>query len=308
MEPNATKKTSGGMLLRVAGTILTLILLVVLLSQQGWQEIGQAIQQIPIWKFFLALALMMVSRFAVAGRWHVLLCTADLHIQFLQSLRITFAGLFATNFLPTTIGGDVVRLAGAIQLRLDPAFSTASLIVDRLVGMAGMLMIVPFGLPSLFAANQSQALIHNTNSFHILGIAVWRERIWDFVRHLFKRFLDAVTVWRNRPVVLLQSLLFSWMHMLCFFGVQWIILNSLGENITFWVVAGLYSLVYFVIILPFSINGYGLQEISITFVFTSFGGVSIQSSLTLALLFRTIVMLASLPGAFFVPGLIQKKT
>lgn len=308
MEPNATKKNSGGMLLRVAGTILTLILLVVLLSQQGWQEIGQAIQQIPIWKFFLALALMMVSRFAVAGRWHVLLCTTDQHIQFLQSLRITFAGLFATNFLPTTIGGDVVRLAGAIQLRLDPAFSTASLIVDRLVGMAGMLMIVPFGLPSLFAANQSQALIHNTNSFHILGIAVWRERIWGFVRHLFKRFLDAVTVWRNRPVVILQSLLFSWMHMLCFFGVQWIILNSLGENITFWVVAGLYSLVYFVIILPFSINGYGLQEISITFVFTSFGGVSIQSSLTLALLFRTIVMLASLPGAFFVPDLIQKKT
>ncbi|HSQ27484.1 MAG TPA: lysylphosphatidylglycerol synthase transmembrane domain-containing protein [Anaerolineales bacterium] len=307
MEPNATKKTSSGMLLRIAGTTLTLILLVVLLSQQGWQEIGRAIQQIPIWKFFLALALMMVSRFAVAGRWHVLLCTANPQIKFLQSLRITFAGLFSTNFLPTTIGGDVIRLAGAIQLSLDPAFSTASLVVDRLVGMAGMLMVVPFGLPSFFAANQSQAFSSNTNSIHILGIAVWRERIWNFVNHLFKRFLDAISIWRNRPVVLLQSLLFSWLHMLCFFGVQWLLLNGLGESIDFWVVAGLYSLVYFVIILPFSINGYGLQEVSITFVFSSFGGVSIQNSLTLALLFRTIVMLASLPGAFFVPGLIRKK-
>ncbi len=72
-------------------------------------------------------------------------------IPFRQSLRITFAGLFASNFLPTTIGGDVVRLAGAIQYRLDAATSTASLVVDRLVGMAGMAMMVPFSLPSLLS-------------------------------------------------------------------------------------------------------------------------------------------------------------
>ncbi len=76
-------------------------------------------------------------------------------ISFRQSLRITFAGLFASNFLPTTIGGDVVRLAGAIQYELDAATSTASLVVDRLVGMAGMAMMVPFSLPSLMSYREA---------------------------------------------------------------------------------------------------------------------------------------------------------
>ena len=42
-----------------------------------------------------------------------------------------------------------------------------------------------------------------------------------------------------------------------------------------------------------------------TLVFSRLGGPSLASSLTAALLFRTIMMLASLPGALFVPGLLS---
>jgi uncharacterized membrane protein YbhN (UPF0104 family) len=306
MEPIATQKKLGGMLLRLAGTTLTLALLVILLSQQGWHEIGQTLKRLPVWRLCLALALMMVSRFAVAARWHVLLIMAHPQHKLVHSIRLTFAGLFASNFLPTTIGGDVIRLAGALQLKLDPVISTASLIVDRLVGMAGMLMVVPFGLPSFFAANQLQFFRELHTMVQSLGLIAWGRKTWNLVIHFTKRFIDAILVWRKKPVVLLESLIFSWIHMICFFGVQWVLLSGLGENISYWVVAGLYSLVYFVILLPFSINGYGLQEVSITFVFSSFGGVSVQNSLALALLFRTIVMIASLPGAFFISGLLQK--
>lgn len=307
MQPDKKPKRLGGMIFRLTGTLLTLILLVYLLSQQGWQEIGDALMRLSFWHLGLALVLIMVSRFAVAGRWHSLLRFAHPRLSIMQSIQLTFAGLFASNFLPTTIGGDVVRLAGAIKLKLDPAISAASLVVDRLVGMAGMLMVAPLGLPSLFAANQPQATFYQDRWISSLGLTVWGQRILDAFTRLSKRFLDAISIWRHHPLVLLESLLFSWLHMICFFGVQWLILAGLGENISYWTVAGLYSLVYFVILLPFSINGYGLQEVSITFVFSSFGGVSMQNSLTLALLFRTIVIIASLPGVFFIPGLLQNR-
>lgn len=307
MQPEKKSKRLGGMILRLIGTLLTLILLVYLLSQQGWQEIGEALMHMSLWHLGLALGFMLLSRFAVAGRWYTLLRFAHPRLSLMQSIQLTFAGLFASNFLPTTIGGDVVRLAGAIKLKLDPAISAASLAVDRLVGMAGMLMVAPLGLPSLFAANQAKVSFHEDRWISSLGITLWGQRILDAFTRLTKRFLDAITIWRHHPLVLLESLLFSWLHMICFFGVQWLILSGLGENISYWTVAGLYSLVYFVILLPFSINGYGLQEVSITFVFSNFGGVSMQNSLTLALLFRTIVMIASLPGAFFVPGLLQNR-
>ena len=61
----------------------------------------------------------MVSRLAVAGRWHVLMHSAGTGITPRQSIRLTFAMLFASNFLPTTIGGDVVRYAGAVRLGFD---------------------------------------------------------------------------------------------------------------------------------------------------------------------------------------------
>ena len=89
----------------------------------------------------------MVSRLAVAGRWHVLMHSAGTGIIPRQSIRLTFAMLFASNFLPTTIGGDVVRYAGAVRLGFDNAISLASLVVDRLVGMTGMAMALPFGIP-----------------------------------------------------------------------------------------------------------------------------------------------------------------
>lgn len=197
MQPKTTPKRTGGMLLRLAGTILTLVLLVFLLSQQGWQEIWQALQRIPLWQIFLAFILMIASRFAVAIRWYALLRMSNPRMSAIQSIRLTYAGLFASNFLPTTIGGDVVRLAGAIQLKLDPALSTASLVVDRLVGMAGMLMVAPLGLPSLFTANQTGLHPLPDTWIRTLSTTVWGRKIWETLTRLAKRFLDAISIWRQ---------------------------------------------------------------------------------------------------------------
>ena len=84
-------------------------------------------------------------------------------------------------------------------------------------------------------------------------------------------------------------------------------MGGMGEDIPLWTIAGLYSFAYFVTLLPFSINGYGLQEISLTFVFSSIGNASVSNSLTMALLFRTLTMLVSLPGAFFLPEILSPK-
>ena len=107
---------SGGSLLRWLGTIAALVLVVYLISQQGWDEIAEAVTRIELWRFVAAIALTLISRVAVARRWHVLLRSGGINATWSQSLRITFAGLFANNFLPTTVGGDVARMAGALQV------------------------------------------------------------------------------------------------------------------------------------------------------------------------------------------------
>jgi uncharacterized membrane protein YbhN (UPF0104 family) len=297
-------------LIRLGGTLVAVVLLVYLLSQQGWQEIAAAVGQIPAWRFVLALVLILISRLAVSGRWYVLLRSAGIGMSPGQSIRITFAGLFASNFLPTTIGGDVIRLAGAVQLNFDTVISAASLVVDRLVGMAGMAMILPFGLPRFLMIEVGATSLFRSipgrlvTSAAVLPLGKWWRTVLERSGKIFRKLIKAISIWVGQPRALALSLLYSWVHMVCVFGAIWLFFGGMGQDIPFLLVGGLYSLVYFVTLLPVSINGYGLQEVSMTFIFSVVAGATVQSSLTAALLFRTAMMLGSLPGAIFVPGLL----
>src|SRR5450759_3789203 len=91
--------------LRGTGTLLAIILLVVLLYQSGWQEVWSALQHISVWSLLLAFGCIVCSRLCITGRWYVLLRSGGIPISFKNTISLVFTGLFANNFLPTTIGG-----------------------------------------------------------------------------------------------------------------------------------------------------------------------------------------------------------
>jgi hypothetical protein len=92
--------------------------------------------------------------------------------------------------------------------------------------------------------------------------------------------------------------------MLCLFGSIAIFVNDLGSDVSFWMIAGLWSLTYFITLIPISINGYGLQELSFTFFMSHVAGLTPAVSLSVAVLLRAYSILASLPGAFFLPFIL----
>lgn len=286
-------------LLRVAGTLLAVVLLVYLLFTQGWLEIWEALRTIPPGILLVALLLQFLSRFAISLRWHVLLRSAELPVTLPQSLRLTFAGLFANNFLPSTIGGDVIRLAGVLRLGLDEARSTASLIVDRLVGMAGMALFVPWGIGVWVTASPIAQM-----AFPFVAAVAFPSKIWGWLWGFVVRVWQAVLLWLRHPADLLHALGWTLLHMACLFTSLWLILHGLNDPLPWLHVAGLWSITYFITLLPVSINGLGVQEVSISFLYANLGGVLLHNSLLLALLIRTLFMLASLPGVLFVPELI----
>jgi len=302
-------RSKGRMILRIIGTVLALALLVYLLWQQGWDEISAAISQISLEIFLLVIIMTVLSRTAIGGRWHVLLRSAGVDISLYRSVSLTYAGLFASNFLPTTIGGDVVRLAGVLRLKLNRPVCIASLVVDRLVGMAGMAMALPFiapGFTKLFSITTGVPLLAGapilSNTNPPVGGKI--KRLYEKAAGMLRRLLEALSFWVKHPRSLFVSLVLSWMHMLLLFGTLFILLQTMGEPVPFWLIAGMWSLTYFVTLLPVSINGLGVQELSLTFLFTHAGGVSEPAALTLAFLIRILQMFASLPGVIFLPGLI----
>ncbi len=291
--------------LRVVGTLAAFTLIFYLLRRQGWDEIGAAVGQIGWRGFLLAQALLFVSRFMIIVRWHILLRSAGVQISLAESARLSFAGLFASNFLPSTVGGDVVRLAGAVQAEHDGAIATASLVIDRLIAMTGMALILPVGLVKVAAAGVWGA------ELSAIALPGWLSGLLDKGKALARRLLDAMRLWLHQPQAVLQALLFSLLHMVCMFASYQVILTAIGEDMSLWMIGGLWSLVYFVTVIPISINGLGVQEVAVTFFFATVGGISQSNSLILALMARTVFMLASLPGALFMrdimPELRKKK-
>lgn len=281
------------LLLRLLGTLVATVLIVLLIQQEGWSKIVEAVKRISLPSFLLALASLLISRIFVIARWHVLLQSGGVKIPFSRSAELTLMGLFANNFLPTTVGGDVARLAGIMQMGFDRAICLASIAADRLVGMAGMLFTVPFGLvPTWESLGQVAS--------YSLALMVSLQRPINFAR----RTLQTFSVWFHQPKALLTSLMCTWGNMLFIFGAVYFLIEGLGSHVDFWLVAGLWSLSYFITLIPISINGYGLQELSLTYLFLHVGGMSAATSLSMAVLIRIIWMLASLPGAVFLPSIL----
>lgn len=295
----APKRNRWQTTIRVVGTITAFALLVYLLSQQGWDEINSILRRIPPWRIVFAVVLMMVSRFAVITRWHVLLRTVDIRIPYAQSARITFAGLFASNFLPTTIGGDVVRIAMALQLGYDRAVCAASVVADRLLGMVGMATAIPFGITALLGTDWT----HISREAALTGFV---SRAGKQVRDVVERLVQASLLWAKSPRGVLFAFGMTWIHQLSLFGIVWLLLTGMGETIPFWTTAGLWSFTYFVTLLPISIGGLGLQALSMTFIFTTVGGVTQESAAIAALMMRTLQALASIPGGFLIPRVLAE--
>jgi len=282
-------------LLRFGGTLLAIVLIVFLLRGQGWDEIAGAFQQITFSQILLAFALILLSRFCVVTRWYILLRSGKVKISYSDALALTFTGLFSNNFLPTTIGGDVVRLAGSMQMGYDRAVSLASLVADRLIGVFAMIFTLPFGLvPAwhvLFPASAASAI----------SMPPVFLKAWDFI----KRTLQTFSIWAKDPLALIAALVCTWGHVLCTCLALAVLVSALGAHISFWLIVGLWSISYFVTLIPISINGYGVQELSLTLLFSRVGGISTAVGLTLAVLIRVFYMVASLPGAVYLPAILS---
>lgn len=288
------------LIIRWGGTLLSIGVMIYLLSRVGWGEAWQTIRQLTAWRIGLVLVLVFVSRFATYGRWYTLLKDQTHTLSSKDCLKLTFAGLFASNVLPTTIGGDVFRLAGAVRLGLSTSLAAASLVVDRLVGMTGMALMLPFSLPGLSAYLSTRNASTPAGSLAI--------PFFSRVKRGLRKIWDDLRFWSKHPSILLKALGFTLIHQAAIYLIILVLIEGMGERLSLWQIAGIWSLTYFISLLPISINGLGLQEVTITNLFTLLGGLTPATSISLAILLRLVWLIGSLPGAFFIGGVLVGKS
>lgn len=284
--------------IRIAGTLLSLILLIGLLLRQDWSAILGAMKTLTPWTLLVSIGLLLLRHSMNTFRWLALVRAQKIQLPVARAFQLVFSGLFLSNFLPSMVGGDVVRIAGIMQESEDRVVAAASVIVDRLVGAFGMVFLLPFSFPLVGSIMES-------GSFAIGFLGLAPRRLKAALNKGISRFADALQLWLQQPFNLFVALFASWMGVFSYLVGIWILARGLGMEVSLVQVAGVTVLTYFLTIVPVSINGYGIRELAIVGLYTQAGSTPEQAS-ALALISRAYFLLVSLPGAAWAGKVIRE--
>lgn len=139
-----TLRSRAAFLLRA---LVSAALMIVLFQSLDLAAITAAIALLPWWALATALLILLSQVLVLAWRWRVITSYIGGGLHFGDALRLTFVGLFFSQTLPTSIGGDAMRIWEARRLGLSGELAIGSVIIERLTGLAAIALVVTLSLP-----------------------------------------------------------------------------------------------------------------------------------------------------------------
>ena len=129
--------------------IAALIVLGALLHFLPLKTVRSAIARVPPIYFFAALLGYLLAHTVGVLKWRMVVNAAGAQLDFATSLQCYGGGLFGTLFLPSIVGGDVIRLAVGLRRSPRPAAVITGNVVDRFIDVTAQAGLVATGLALL---------------------------------------------------------------------------------------------------------------------------------------------------------------
>lgn len=290
-------------------------------------EVADKFKSMHIWvRVILAVAVFNVGLCLIGLRWWVFMRAQDIRVPLFLAIKLTFLGQFFTNFLPSAVGGDVIRawyVSRHTHKRLQAALGV---LVDRMMGLAAT-FILAIASYLLFMRGQGIFQVSRKESgaigaffdrhpvsayqvFLIVVIAVgvvllgagffdlkrFFKRIYAHFVHLLGQLKEVLFVYYHHPLVLvfgLGSTIFLQSLVILSF---WLVGRDLGieADIRFYFI--FFPLVWVIGAIPISIAGIGVLEGGLVLLFFHFTGADKDAVAALALCQRLTWLVASIPG------------
>jgi glycosyltransferase 2 family protein len=265
----------------------------------------------------IAVLLVFADRVLMAYRWVLLLCTVDRGDRppLVEILRIFFVSTFVGTFLPS-VGGDAVRAYSIAQLRVRGGDAVASVFMDRMLGVASLLLMALAGLllardlarnwvilASLAAAGAIclvTLLLVFTRGAAALAAAVL-SRLPRGVQGAGHRLLEAIQRYaahhRQLAAVLGGSVAVQALRIAqCYYIGQ-----SLGIEAPLSTYFAFVPLILLVMLLPVTMSGLGTGQAAFLWFFAR-AGVAAPAAFALSVIFIALGVVGNLPGAILYAG------
>ena len=245
-----------------------------------------------------------------AWRWQILLDFKKFGIRFSETIKIYFVSLFFNNFLPTTVGGDMLRVGYTMKGRRADALATV--LVDRILGFVGLFIFALIAvLYLLIEKKETEFLPFMIIGFMIVVIITYvffSERAYSFfspvisklkffkmgerINRLHEAGTDFGNAWGPISVCVAQSVVIQAMLAIAPYYVLRGMAHQEVSLLSFFIYVPIINVISMI---PVSLNGLGVRENSYVILFSRVG-LDGEVSLAMSLLSFFIVFLFSLIG------------
>jgi uncharacterized membrane protein YbhN (UPF0104 family) len=260
--------------------------------------------------FLISGMLLMGLSFVVAAwRWQRVLAVYDAHIPMRILLKHYLAGQFVGNALPSTVGGDVLRISRSSKDTGSTEVAFASVVLERLTGFVALPLLTFVGFmmrPDLFGVSRSWiAIVIAVGTVLVLAIILVLSAsprlAGRFVhRANWTRFIGIVHVGVDRlrrdKRDALGALAAAIAYQLTVLAAVYCAVHTIGLTIPNGAVFAYIPAVAMVQVLPISVGGLGVREGMLALLLQPLG-VPTGQAVAVGLLWYAMTIVVSVVGA-----------
>ena len=261
----------------------------------------------------LALALYFGMILISAWRWGLLLRAQHILYPFRGLTSSFLVATFFNNFLPSNIGGDVIRITDTAPAAGSKTLATTVVLIDRGIGLLGLALVAamgasaglgpakvgPVGPGMLWAGFGVAAMLATPALLNPEGFTRILQPLRvlhpEWVGERLERLTAALSRFKESPAALASCFVGAIGVQVTLVGFYLAIAHSLRIPITFAQLAVIVPISFIVQMVPVSMNGFGVREATFGFYFTRLG-LPLESALLVSFIGAALVLLFSLSG------------
>ena len=272
-------------LLRIGGSILALFVLFHFLPVA---EVWRTLRQLPLHVWLLVIAGYLGAHLIAMNKWRMMVNLAGAHITFRQAVRFYFSGLFSTLFLPSIVGGDLVR--GALALRAGQSRAAIFMggLLDRILDFSALALLIALGaalVPGELPAEAHRIFATAGMVLVVLVALITPVIVWFPARKLSfalrRRVIPlrrAARSMRHKPQQVAAALFQGFMAQGSFIWLTSRVADSTGLHLLFraWLFA--WPLAKLSAIIPITQGGIGVREAALVILLIPFGAPKVKTA------------------------------
>ncbi len=280
-------------ILRLAAGLGILALLLTLLPRQ---RVWAAIRSIPLGLWLLVVAGYLAAHCLGVMKYRMMVNLGGARLNYAQAAQCYFGGLFGTLFLPSIVGGDVVRVGVGLRMARHRAGFLLGSLMDRLMDISALALVAAAAallLPGQLEPRSRRIFLLSVSAVAIglagviAALAVLPAGRFPFrIRRQLARLRQAARGMRRRPHVVVASLAGGMAVQSSFVTLTAVLAGACGLHLRVWFLA--WPLAKFAALLPLSQGGLGVREAALAAVLVPFGA---PAALTVAvgLVWQTVI-------------------